>query len=207
MGRITLSWPWWKLLMACVVGLGVPGMSLALWPRFSLAAALAAIGLTLLGTIVALASLRRRSWWLRLAFVNTWLLLLLGISVRAFSGMGGLGVVAAGLTIGLYLSAWALPAVAPRASEFLLREQFSPQTRIGQGCMRASLALLPSVAGLAATLGYFGPRFAPKSGISLAIAALGSGAAIAAGQAIAHQLWRDRPWALGAALDSGRTFT
>lgn len=200
---MTPIWPWWKLLAACILGLGVPGALLTLLPQFSFVASLVAIGLTLLGTIVGLVSLRWRSWWLRLTFVNTWLLLFLGISVRAFAVMGQLGIAAAGLSVSLFLIAWALPAIAPRASEFMLREQFSPQSRIGQGCMRASIALLPSVTGLAAALGYFGSRLGLGAGATLAIAVLGSVVAIAGGQAIAHQLWRERPWMLGQAMEPG----
>lgn len=181
-----------------LIGFGGPAALFAFFPSLSPEAGIVGVGLTVAGVTLAPLAVHRRDWWTQIGVANAWLLIFVGISFRAFVELGPLGLWCGVLTVLLFAVAWALPALAPQLSALLLREQFAPQTRLGRGCLTAGLALLPTAAGVGATLGYFGPRYGMSTDLLLATAALGSWCSIAGAQTISQQMWPRRPWLLAA---------
>src|SRR3972149_10331016 len=138
------AWPWWVVAGVAVAAFGSLGAILALTPEYSPVAMQAAFILTLLQVVAVLWRSRTMSWWSQMASANLAMLFFLGIGIRAWGAVVPdmkvwLPVVAVG-----YLLALALPALQPRLSEFLYREQLAPQTRLGRGCLTFSVAVLPA---------------------------------------------------------------
>jgi hypothetical protein len=120
---------------------------------------------------------------------------MLGLTIRAWNAViPALGLWIT-LLVGLYVLAWALPAIEPKISALLFREQFAPETRLGRGCLALALAVGGAAAGTGATLGMYGSRYGQENLVFLAIGALLTFGVLAWSQAVAHDMWPKRPWA------------
>jgi len=189
--------PLWKVFGANLLTFGFFGGMLALYPFHSYSPVALAVGagLGVLGVVVGVRTSRTQDWWGQVAYLCILHLLFLGLAVRAWAD------VIPGIwfwlifMLSLYLLAWALPVLHPKIAEFLWREQFAPETRLGRGCMAVSLALLPVIGGLAGVFGGLGVEKMSDKSVSLVMAILFSLVAIGWGQSSAHAMWPTRPWA------------
>lgn len=195
------SWPWWKAAILAPLGLGVFGAVFALLPPYSSTVLNVAIGLTVAGTVAAVWSVTRPNWWAAIAFINSLLFLMLGTAMRAWANVIPQVWVWLVPLVAAYLLAWALPAISPKLSARLLREQFAPETRWGRGCLTLFLVVGPAAGALGASVGMYGSRFGQGSAVMLVMAVLSSAVAVGFAQVVAEQSWPKRPWAQPA--DSG----
>ena len=189
------SWPWWKAAILAPVGLGVFGAALAFVPPYSSNALKVATGLTVAGTVAGVWSVTRPNWWAAIAFVNSWLFLMLGMAMRAWANIIPQVWVWLVPLVAAYVLAWAFPAISPKLSARLLREQFAPETRWGRGCLTLFLVVGPAGGALGASVGMYGSRFGEGSVVMLVLAVLTSAVAVGGAQAFAQQVWPKRPWA------------
>ncbi|HLC04656.1 MAG TPA: hypothetical protein VJK02_16600 [Anaerolineales bacterium] len=189
------SWTWWKAATLAPLGLGVFGAVFVLVPTYSSTALKVAIGLTVAGTVAAVWSVTRPNWWAAIAYINSWLFLMLGTAMRAWATLiPQVWVWLVPLAVA-YLLAWTLPAISPRFSARILREQFAPETRWGRGCLTLFLVVGPAAGALGASVGMYGSRFGQGTAVMLVMAVLGSAVAVGFAQAVAEQSWPKRPWA------------
>jgi len=189
------NWPLWRVGGLAVLVFGGMSLGLAFVPDYSPAATAAAVVMGPGTVIAAIWGARTKSWWSQIAYMALWMLFFLGFGIRMWAAVIPASWLWAPLVVGGYLLAWALPAVQPRLSAILLREQLAPQTRFGQGCMRWSLALLLGAGAsgywvyeVSRRAGHFDLAWLAGGGLSIAVA-------IGWSQAVSHQLWPRRPWA------------
>ncbi len=168
---------------------------LTIYPSISVTAFALATLVTILGILGSVRAVRRRDWWGQMAFANSWLILLLAIAIRSWAHLAPriwIWILLLGLA---YAFAWFLPALYPRLSEVIAREQIAPETPIGRGCFTAAVAILPAAGGLGAAFALVGGQIGGMSIASLSIAVLFTAGTLAGAQLMAHQLWPRRPWA------------
>jgi hypothetical protein len=187
--------PLWKVLLLVIPFLGMLSIGLALFPKYSPQATVAAGVLSSAGIVASTLTVKLKNWWAQIAIVNVVLLFGLGIALRAGMDVFGEGPYWPLSLILLFLFAWAIPLVAPQFSARILREQLAPDTRVGRGCLTFSLALIPAVGAIS----YLVQRLASHRGLekldSFLIAVIASTVTIGAAQAFSHQYWAKKPWA------------
>jgi hypothetical protein len=191
----TLEWPLWKILGLAILGLGGPAVVMSFFPTYSpLALAVGGI-LTLLGTLAAISRNLRQSWVGKALFANAWLIPFLVSGVRGLSFATGITLPWIILLPSAYLLAWLLPILRPRISAILFREQFAPETRVGQAILSFSFRILPVAGVLGASAGLYGPRYGGENLVILVASLLAAIVAVAGVQAISHQILLPNPWA------------
>ncbi|MGH2621927.1 MAG: hypothetical protein ACRDHG_15350 [Anaerolineales bacterium] len=187
-------WAWWQMLALSAVGFGFLGATFGFFPPISISV----IRLGLLSSvpviIAAMWSWWTYSWWARLSVQALVTLQFLAIAARCWTLVIGISWVWLVPILSAYLLAWALPALNPRLSAILWREQWTPQTRVGRALLGLALAIGPSAGVLGASFGMFGNRFGETSIVVAVMAALSSSVAIGFAFAISYQLWPERPW-------------
>lgn len=189
------QWPLWQLVPMVLVVFGILGALLAVLPDYSpIALGIAAV-LVLSAVLAVALGAGRSSWWHQIVYGNSFFLLMLGLAIRAWNAViPAIGLWLTGL-VGLYVLAWALPAIEPKLSSLLAREPLAPETRLGRGCLAAALAIGPAAAGLGATLGIYGSRYGQEKLVFLLIGCLGTITVLGWSQVAAHDMWPKRPWA------------
>ena len=155
-----------------------------------------------LGLVMALFFVFAASWnmaaytfWSILAYGLTFTLLLMGIAVRAWLLLGVDVWVWVPFVASAYILAWLVPALWPKISCILWREQVAPQTKVGRALFAIALCLAPGVGVMGALLGMFSSRRGELSRAYLVMALLFSAVAIVISFAFSYQLWPHRPWA------------
>lgn len=189
-------WHWWQILGASIFAYGVSGSVIGLLPPFSVAGLLLGLALAVVAVVAALWSWWNYEWWARFIVTGIWTLMFFAMTARAWTAIVpslGLWLVPFVIT---YLLSWALPIISPSLSEFLWREQTTPQTKLGRFLLAAGLSLAPVAGTLGAIIGMFGSRFGELSGTLLIIAILGSIATVIITFSVSYQLWPERPWAI-----------
>ena len=189
------TWPWWKAAAIALFTLGGFGAVLTVIPPYSSSAMKVAIGLTLVGTVGAVWGISKANWWGGIVLLNSWFLLILGFTIRAWALVIPQVWIWLVPLVAAYLLAWALPAISPKLSARLLREQFAPETRWGRGCLTLFLVVGPAAGTLGASVGMYGSRFGQGNAVMLVIAVPSSAVAVGFAQAAAEQVWPRRPWA------------
>ena len=189
------TWPWWKAAAIALFTMGGFGAALTVMPPYSSSAMKVAIGLTLVGTMGAVWGISKANWWGGIVLLNSWFLLILGFAIRAWALVIPQVWIWLVPLVAAYLLAWALPAISPKLSARLLREQFAPETRWGRGCLTLFLVVGPAAGTLGASVGMYGSRFGQGNAVMLVIAVLSSAVAVGFAQAAAEQVWPRRPWA------------
>ena len=193
------SAPLWQVIAMVTFGWGGFAFILGFVPTYSPVALWLGIAVCAV-TVVAFATISLELWpervllhWFKRVFIsNSWLFLVLGIGIRAWTALVPewfWGWVA--LFGGMCLFAWAFPALYPRLSARLYREQMYPETPLGRGCLTVAWFLFP----LGPSLGIYLPRYGYGNLRLLLAGVLFTVVAIGGVQAFAHQLWRRRPWA------------
>ena len=189
------SWPWWLSSSLALLVYGSFGGILAYAPDYSPAALRAAVVLTSAQVVVSGWGSQTKTWWSQVAYMNLWMLFLMGIGIRFWAAVVPGIWLWVPLVLGGYLFAFILPLVRPSLSEKLAREQITPQTKPGRGCLAFSGAMLP-IAGLS---GYWLYEFSKRAGLEELGHLLGGvlflAPAIGGTQYFMHHLWPKRPWA------------
>jgi hypothetical protein len=187
----------WKTTALVVFSYGGFSAILSLYPSFSPFAAMFGLFLTCAAVAISVLVEEDKNWWRALIYYNSWLLIVLGIAVRAWGFLiPPLGIWAIALGA-LYAVAWFIPSIAPTMSSSLYKSLVTPESRGGRLVLVLLLASTPSLAGSAALAGYYGMRFFSHNTNALVIAALSSFVSIGGCQAISQQMYRSRPWADG----------
>ena len=189
------EWPLWKAVTLTPIALGGFAALVAFVPSYSPRALAIGVGLTVVGVVAAAWVSLSPSWWAAMVSVNSWLLLFLGVSLRAWANLIPQVWVWLVPLVAAYLLAWALPAISPKLSARLLRDQFAPETRWGRGCLTLALVVGPAAGALGASVGMYGSRFGQGTAVMLVIAVLASAVAVGFAQAVVQQSWPKRPWA------------
>jgi len=189
------AWPLWKTVTLAPLALGAFAALVGIVPSYSPQALAVGIGLTVVGVVAAAWISISPSWWAAMVFINAWLLLMLGLAIRAWATLIPQVWVWLVPLVAAYLLAWALPAISPKLSARLLREQFAPETRWGRGCLTLFLVVGPAAGALGASVGMYGSRFGQGTAVMLVMAVLSSAVAVGFAQAVAQQVWPKRPWA------------
>lgn len=188
------DWPTWKLLLAVVPSFGIFGALVGIFPDYSPIAMALGIAMTLGAALVTAIGSNTKSWYLQVSYVAIWSGMFVAIAVRGWMALLPYPWVWITLHVILYLAIWTLPALASNLSALLAREQTNPETRLGVGCLRFSIPLLPLAGGIGAAIGLYGPRYGLDNWVILFISALGSAVGLGMAQYFGHHLWTERPW-------------
>jgi hypothetical protein len=184
--------PLWKTILLIVVSLGGLSVVLGFYPTFSPIAIGLGVMLTLISIIAAVVTDKDRAWWKEVLFANSWLIMFLGMAVRAWGALLS-GIIIPGIVlVGLYVLAWLMPAINSSLSERIYLSQVAPESKSGRVLLALLIAIAPSVAGVSGLIGYYGVKYISDNGTAVLLGILAAFVAIAGGQAIAHQLHRNR---------------
>ncbi len=195
------NWAWWQILAASTIGLGLFGAMPGLLPPISVPVVRLGLIFAVPAIFAAMLNWWSYNWWSRISLVAVWSLLILATAARAWFLLIGITWVWLLPILLAYLLAWAMPAINPRVSAILWREQTTPQTRVGRIVLVIALAIGPSAGVIGASLGMFGSRFGETESVILAIAVLMTAVAIGFAFAFGYQLWPERPWAKNTVTD------
>ncbi len=187
-------WAWWQVLAISLLGFAPFGALPGFLPPISISVIRLGLLSAIPVVIAVMWSWWTYNWWARLAAPALWTILILATATRAWFLLIGITWIWMVPILSAYLLAWATPALNPRVSAVLWREQVAPQTRVGRALLVLALAIGPSAGVIGASVGLFGSRFGETEAVILAIAALSSAVAIGFAFAIAYQLWPERPW-------------
>jgi hypothetical protein len=91
--------------------------------------------------------------------------------------------------LAMYVLAWLLPYSKHALSTILLREQMTPQTKLGKGCVSIAIGGLPTIGSIAALTGLYASRSGDEDFVYLIISIVSIAAALAGSQAFSHQIW------------------
>jgi len=189
------DWPWWKLSGLVLLSLSAFAVGFVLVPFPSNIALWIAVALVLLTAVVAVWSMPSKPWWAQIAYMNAWLLLILGIGIRNWAAVIPVSWLWVVPMVGGYVAAWTLPIIRPKFSMMLAREQVNPRTRVGNGCLTVALIVFPVAAAIAPSFGLFAPRWGLQNEFHLFIAIMSTLVAVGGSQYFASHLWPKRPWA------------
>lgn len=188
------QWSLWKLLLLPLVSHGAIAALTALYPTYSSTALALGFFLTAVGILGFVLTGRSRSWWGRVAYFNSLLLLIMAFGVRAWLMVAGTVWPWMTILTAAYVLAWIVPILNPKLSEFLWKEQIAPETKLGQGVMNFSIRFLPLAGAIGASIGMYGSRSGHDDFVALIIGFGSSIVSIGLAQAFSHQLWQDNPW-------------
>jgi hypothetical protein len=192
----TKSLPLSKRIMLFLISGGALGAMLTFLPYgYHPVAFIAAFSLIVIGFIAAIYADRTRDWRAIVVFSSTFPSLLFAIGGRALISQLSHAWLWVGLFLVCYLLAWLIPALAPKVSSLLFKEQMNPQTRLGQAWADFFTRFSAVLMGLGPAAGLYLTRYGHGDIAQLII---GNGMCLVAilfGQIYAHQLWNDRPWA------------
>lgn len=187
---LTRDMPTWKAILLVAVSYGVLSIVLSFYPFFSPAALAFGILLTLISIFASAALSEDQVRWKGFLFANSWLLMFLGMAVRAWGGLLSGILIPAIVLAAFYILAWFIPLIDSSLSEQLYLSQVAPKTKAGRIMLGLLFAIAPSVAGVTAVVGYYGVGSLSHNATALILGVLASFVSIAGGQAVAHQLHR-----------------
>jgi MFS family permease len=188
------KWRLWKLILVSAVFFGIWTSLPTLYPNYSPAALIIGIFLTIVGTAGAVLVGRGRRRLGQIAVANALFLLILTLGARAWLLLvGNVWTWAIWITflLAAYILAWALPALNPKFSAFLWKEQYTPETRFGQAVLSISARVLPIAAAGGALIGMYGTRSGHNNLIALLIGIGFTMVSIGMSQVTSHQFWRE----------------
>jgi len=189
------DWPWWKLTGLVFLTLAGFAVGFILVPFPSSIALWIAVALIFLTAVVVVWSMRSEPWWAQVAYMNAWMLLILGISLRNWAAVIPISPIWVVPIVGIYAIAWALPIFRPEFSLKLAREQVNPKTIAGRVFVTVALIVSSIAAAIAPSLGLFGPRWGIQNEVHVFIATGSTIVAIVLSQYTSSHLWPQRPWA------------
>lgn len=184
--------PMWKTVLLIGVSIGGLTVVLSFYPSFSLLALTFGIVLTLISLVSAVVIGEDRKTLKGIFYANSWLLLFLGLAIRAWGELLSGILIPSIVLLGLYLLAWLIPARKSSLSERLYLSQVAPKSKAGRITLALLLAVAPSAAGITGLVGYFGVQYLSDNATALIIGIMATFVSLSGGQAIAHQLYRNR---------------
>ena len=188
---------WWQVGAIAAFSFGLLGTLIGLLPTYSSSALAVGLSLATVATAASLWNWRTYAWAARSATSMILSLMIFLLASRSLASVLGPMWMSVLLLLLVYLVSWLLPIVAPRLSARIWREQMTPQTRLGRGCLALSIAVAPVAGVLGASVGLFGHRFGQGDAIYLVGGLLAWVGALGISFAASHQLWPERPWGVG----------
>jgi hypothetical protein len=191
----TKSMPLWKRIVFYLISLGTLGAMITLFPTgYHPVALLVAIILFITGLIVAIFADRTSDWRAVVVYSSIFPSLFFALGARALISQLSHAWIWISLLLACYLLAWLIPMITPRLSALLWREQTSPKTRLGVGCMSVFTRFSATIIALGPLTGMYLSRYG-YGDVALLIFGIGMClVAIIFGQIFSHQLWNKRPW-------------
>lgn len=188
------NWPIWKLIIVPAVLFGLWALLPTLYPSYSTAALFISISLVILGIagVVLVGRGRRRLG--QTLFGNAFFLLILAMGARGWFVVVGNTTTWAfwmAIIIAAYVLAWALPALNPRLSALLWKEQYTPETKFGRAFLSFSSRILPIAGSGGALIGMYGTRSGQDNLIALLVGILATIVPIGWAQVASHQFYRE----------------
>jgi hypothetical protein len=187
--------PLWKVLSLVIFSEGGLVAMLTFFPTgYHPIAFAVGIILLIIALITAIYIPRTRDWRVVIIFQNTWPILFFAIGVRALISQLSHGWIWIILLLICYILAWLIPAITPKLSALLWREQTNPQTRLGTGCIGIITRFSAPIMGLGPLAGMYLSRYGYGDIAMMLVGTLLCPSAIAMAQILSHQLWNKRPW-------------
>jgi hypothetical protein len=180
--------------MAIILFGGI-GMLFALLPDFRPPSTLSLVTVLTFSVTIAICimwNILRPNWWASFIAAFSIASLILAAAIHS------LGYVLSNWIwflplLGVYLLAWALPAINLRLAKFLHTEQTTPQTRSGQGCMTVALSVLGIAGPLGAIVGLGSSRLYGSGVSMIVVGVIFAAVSIGFAQSFSYQLWAKRP--------------
>jgi hypothetical protein len=189
------DWPWWKIGGGSLVSFGTFGMLIGVLPPYSYRGLIVGTVLAFIMTAAVFWSWKTYHWIPQVLIPTLFSIQFLCITLRAWMAFfNGIGLWIFPVLTGYFL-AWILPLVNSNLSEFLWREQDTPQTKVGRVVMSVLLAIAPVAGTLGASFGMFSSRFGDWNFAYLFLGSLFSITTVGLAFTFAYQIWRDPPWA------------
>jgi hypothetical protein len=191
----TKSMPLWKRIAFYLISLGALGAMITFFPSgYRPVALMVGITLFIIGLIAAIYADRSNDWRAVVLFSSIFPSLFFTLGARALISQLSHAWIWISLLLSCYLLAWLIPMITPRLSAFLWREQTSPKTRLGMGCMGIFTRFSATIMALGPLTGMYLSRYG-YGDVALLIFGIGMClVAIVFGQIYSHQLWKRRPW-------------
>jgi hypothetical protein len=184
----------WKLVILTYAVLAPWVVIATLIPRYSQFVLILGISLSTIGAIGAALVKKRHTRKGHIALGNGLFLLFLIIGARGWYSVLGrvdIWLIWMAVLFSMYIFAWTLPRYSPELSEFLFREQYTPETRLGKIILNASAKFLPIAGASGALLGMYGSRDGNDSFGMIFMGIAGTLLSIAFAQLTAHQFWME----------------
>ncbi len=128
----------------------------------------------------------------QIIFSNAFFLTMLITAARAWYVISGsflVWLLWVFVLFGLYVLAWTLPIINSRLSDYLFKEQYTPQTVPGKKFMSISARFLPVAGSIGALIGMYGSRTGVNNIALLLLGIAFSLASIGLSQVTSHQFW------------------
>jgi hypothetical protein len=185
---------WGKFLllsfgMLIVLGIFTAILVLITPDRISTTAIWVGVFHTILGPVSAIIGYWKKTLWGILISIHSWMFIIYAIGLRALNAIYPIPMGWLLVFLAMYALAWLLPYLRPALSSIILREQMSPQTKLGKGCMSIALGGLPTIGSIAAVIGLHASRSGEENFIFLIMGIIGILTALAGAQAFSHQIW------------------
>jgi hypothetical protein len=188
--------PLWKWITGYLISMGSFAAMLTFFPTgYHPIALLVAITLLIPGLIAGIYVSHTKDWRALAVLQSTWPSLLFAIGTRALISQLSHGWIWISLLLACYLLAWLIPAITPKFSALLWREQTNPKTRLGSGCIGIITRFSAPIMGLGPLAGMYLSRYGYGDIAIMLVGTLLCPSAIAMAQIFSHQLWNKRPWA------------
>jgi hypothetical protein len=188
------SWGLLKLIFIPLAFFGIWMLIITFLPYYSPIVLPVGLILTMIGVFGAIMIGRGHRRIGQIALGNVLLLFMLTLSAKAWFVILGKFIPWAVWTIVIllvYILAWMLPRYNSKLSDLLVREQYTPETRIGKIILNASAKFLPIAGASGALFGMYASRDGKDHPAMLFVAITFSLVSIAFAQLTAHQFWME----------------
>lgn len=188
------NWGLLKLIFIPSAFFGIWMLIIIFLPYYSPGVLPIGLILTMIGVLGAIMIGRGHRRIGQIALGNGLLLFMLSLSAKAWFVILGKFIPWVIWTIVIllvYILAWMLPRYNPKLSEFLFREQYTPETKIGKLVLDASAKFLPIAGASGALFGMYSSRDGNDNLVMLFIAISFCLVSIALAQLTAHQFWME----------------
>jgi hypothetical protein len=188
--------PLWKWIASYLIPMGGFAAILTFFPTgYHPIALLVGTTLLIIGLIAGIYVSQTEDWRAVAVLQSTWPSLLFAIGTRALINQFSYAWIWVSLLLACYILAWLIPAIAPKSSALLWREQTNPQTHLGMGCMGIFTRFSATIMASGPLAGMYLSRYGYGNIAIMLVGTLLCPSAIAMAQIFSHQLWNNRPWA------------
>ena len=184
----------WKLVLLTYLVLAPWVIIATLIPMYSQFVLFLGISLSTIGAIGTALVKKGHTRKGHIALGNGLFLLFMIIGARGWYSILGrvyIWLIWMAVLFSMYVFAWMLPRYNPKLSEFLFREQYTPETRLGKIILNASAKFLPIAGASGALFGMYASRDGTDSFGMIFMGIAGTLLSIAFAQLTAHQFWME----------------